>query len=258
MATALARGAIAAGVITSDLLDFCETNEAQRNRLRQSFPDCQVTDKAESLFNACPRIVLAIKPQVLHEIVGTIRPLVQAEHLIVSILAGVSLGTLSEWLGTERLIRVMPNTPCQVLSGASAMAADRGVSPDDLNWAQRLMSSVGICLQVSDSQLHAVTGLSGSGPAYVLTMIEALADGGVAAGLSREVAMTLATQTVFGTAKMLLETKTHPAILREQVASPAGTTMAGLRSLERHGIRSSLIEAVLAATHRSQELGANK
>lgn len=256
MATALARGAIAAQILTADLLDFCEPNDGQRQKLLQTFGECQVTESANSLFNACPRVILAVKPQILRDIVGSIRPLVQSEHLIISILAGVQLDTLCDWLGTERVIRVMPNTPCQVLSGASGMTAGRGATDDDIQWAEKLMRSVGVCVPVTDQQLHAVTGLSGSGPAYVLTLIESLCDAGVAAGLPRETSMTLALQTVLGTAKMLEETKLHPAILREQVTSPAGTTMAGLRSLERHNFRSAIIEAVLAATHRSQELSA--
>lgn len=255
MATALAHGAIKGHVITSDLLDFCEPLESQRGKLKHAFPDCQVTESPSALFDACPRIVLAVKPQVLKEVVGKVRPLVRDEHLIVSIVAGISLDLLSEWLGTERIIRVMPNTPAQVLAGASGMAAGTGASSEDLAWTQALMQSVGTCVRVSDAQLHAVTALSGSGPAYVLMMIEALADGGVAAGLPRDVAHQLAVQTVLGTAKMVQETGQHPAILRDQVASPGGTTIAGMRALERHGLRTSCIEAVIAAWHRSTELG---
>lgn len=254
MATALAQGAVNSQVITSDLLDFCDPNDGQRSKLRLLFRDCQVTDQADALFDACPRIVLAVKPQILREVVGTIRPLIRPEHLIVSIVAGISMELLSEWLGTERIVRVMPNTPAQVLAGASGFAAAQGVPTEDIEWTRSLLASVGMCVQVTDPQLHAVTALSGSGPAYVLMMIEGLADGGVAAGLSREIAQKLAVQTVLGTAKMVQETQLHPAVLRDQVASPNGTTIAAMRSLERHGLRSACIEAVVAAWHRSIEL----
>jgi pyrroline-5-carboxylate reductase len=254
MATALARGVSASGVIRTDLLDFCEPCTAQQATLSAQFPGCQVTDRAELLFNACPRIILAVKPQVLREIVGQIRPLIQAEHLLVSIVAGIPIKTLSDWLGTERIVRVMPNTPAQVLAGASGISGASCVSGDDLEWVRRVMSSVGFTSVVSEAQLHGLTGVSGSGPAYAAMMIEALADGGVAAGLPRELAIKLAAHTLLGTAKMVLETHTHPAVLKDQVASPAGTTIAAIEVLERGGFRSAVIQAVLAATERSREL----
>lgn len=254
MATALARGAVVGNILTPDLLDFCEPHAQQRHRLAEMFQGCQTTTHPNALFDACPRIVLAVKPQILKEVVGQLRPLVRPEHLIVSIAAGVSLSSLSDWLGTERLIRVMPNTPAQVLAGASALSAGRGATEADIQWTEKLMTGVGIVTRVSDAMLHGVTGLSGSGPAYVLTMIEALSDGGVAVGLSREMSIQLAAQTVLGTAKMVLESGVHPAVLREQVTSPGGTTIAGLRVLEQRGVRSAFIDAVVAATQRSQDM----
>lgn len=255
MATALGKGAVSSGLLSGDLLEFCEPIESQRAKLKLQFKDCQIATTPNSLFNACPKILLAVKPQVLREVVGEVRPLIRPEHLIVSIVAGISLELLSEWLGTERIIRVMPNTPCQVLEGASGIAPGAGATEEDIKWVESLMGSVGKTVRVTDQQLHAVTGLSGSGPAYVLMMIEALSDGGVLAGLPRETAQLLAVQTVLGTAKMVLETGEHPASLKDKVASPGGTTIAGIRALERHGMRSSFIEAIHAATHRSKELG---
>ncbi len=172
-----------------------------------------------------------------------IRPAVTSEHLLVSIAAGVSLGQLVEGLGSRcRLIRVMPNTPCLVGASASAFAVGEKATPDDAALVERLMEAVGRVFRLPESLLDAVTGLSGSGPAFVYVMIEALSDGGVRVGLPRDVATALAAQT-------------HPAELKDRVASPAGTTIAGLHALERGGLRAVLMNAVEAATQRSIELG---
>jgi pyrroline-5-carboxylate reductase len=254
MATALAQGAIAKGMLAERQLHFCEPSSPQADKLRDRFNGCRIDSSPEPIFRDCATIVLAIKPQVLHHVHPQYRPLIRTGHRILSIVAGVSIETLSEWLGTERIIRVMPNTPVQVLAGASGISYGNGTTEVDRTWAMEFMKSVGLAVEVADPQLHAVTGVSGSGPAYVLTVIEAMADGGVAAGLSRSVALQLAAQTVLGAAKMVLETGVHPATLRDQVASPGGTTIEAIRALEQHGLRSALIEAVLAATKRSKEL----
>ena len=209
---------------------------------------------AESLFERCHRLILAVKPQVLEGIASPLSHRVTPHHHLVSIAAGIPLSKLTHWFRTERITRVMPNTPCQNLQGASGVAHAHGVNDEDRAWITRVFQSVGLVVQVTDEQLHAVTGVSGSGPAYVLMMIEALSDGGVAAGLSREVSLKLATQTVLGAAAMVQQTKVHPAVLREQVTSPAGTTIEALKILEKGSFRSTVIEAVLAATNRSKEL----
>ena len=208
----------------------------------------------QELFEKCSRVILAVKPQTLLEIASSLEAKITPEHLLVSIAAGISLGKLSSCLGSERVIRVMPNTPCQSLAGASGIAIASAVTPEDFEWCKSLFSAVGKVVRVTDDQLHAVTGLSGSGPAYVLMMIEALSDGGVMAGLSRQVSLELATQTVLGAAKMVQETGTHPAVLREQVTSPGGTTIAALSCMERAGFRSAVIDGVMAAVKRSREL----
>ncbi len=210
MATALAKGGVKGELIQNSELCFCEPNEKQRNLLQDQFPGSLVTDSAELLFDRCGKVVLSVKPQVLFEIAYRLGALVKEDQLIVSIVAGATLERLSEWLKTDRIARVMPNTPAQVLAGASGFAVGKGVTPSDLAWVRKFLDSIGTTVQVSDGQLHAVTALSGSGPAFVLTMLEALADGGVAAGLSREVALQLATQTVLGTALMVKETGKHP------------------------------------------------
>lgn len=254
MATALAKGALASGLYTAQQLVFCEPFVSQQKKLFAEFPGCLIVSTASELFPVCGRIVLAVKPQILKEIASQIRQLVHGDHLLISIAAGVTLSQLSEFFDSHRIIRVMPNTPAQVMQGASGMAFGREATESDREWASRLMRSVGMVVSVSDSQLHAVTGLSGSGPAYVLLMIEALSDGGVAAGLARDVATQLAVQTVLGTAKMVAETGLHPAVLREQVTSPGGTTIAALQVLENRGVRSAFIDAVKAAADRSREL----
>jgi pyrroline-5-carboxylate reductase len=176
------------------------------------------------------------------------------DRLWVSIAAGVSLAELGDMLDSSRIIRVMPNTPAQVGAGAAAMAAYDTVPPVDVEWVQQLMSSVGSCIRIQESLMHAVIGVAGSSPAYIYMIIEALADGGVAGGLSREAATKLSAQSVLGAAKMVLESGLHPGQLKDQVTSPAGTTIAAVRKLESAGLRSALIEAVMTAAARSKEM----
>ena len=254
MAKAIARGAVASGIALDSEIAFFDTNPQQLLILREKFPGSQLVETSTDLFARCTRIVLAVKPQTLSEIASNCEPLVTDEHLLVSIAAGIPLSKLVSWFRTERIIRVMPNTPCQSLQGASGITNARAVTPEDAFWCESLFGAVGKVVGVSEDQLHAVTGVSGSGPAYVLMMIEALSDGGVMAGLSRQAALELATQTVLGTATMVQETGTHPAILREQVTSPGGTTIAALSTMERAGFRSAVIDGVMAAVKRSREL----
>lgn len=254
MACALAKGAMLGELYDANRLVFCEPSLSQQQKLSAEFSGCTLVSNAGELFGTCSRIVIAVKPQILKEIASQIRPLVHGDHLLVSIAAGITLPQLAEYFGGHRIVRVMPNTPAQVMHGASGIAFGREVTEADRDWAMQLMRGVGLVVKVSDQQLHAVTGLSGSGPAYVLLMIEALSDGGVAAGLARDVAMQLAVQTVLGAAKMVAETGLHPAVLRDQVTSPAGTTIAALQILEKRGVRSAFIDAVKAAADRSREL----
>jgi pyrroline-5-carboxylate reductase len=254
MATAIAQGAIAAEVAGPRQIAFFDTNQSQIDNLRKRFPGCAITQSPAELFQECGRVVLAVKPQVLGAIANDHKKYVTDDHLLVSIAAGIPMSKLSQWFGTDRIIRVMPNTPCQSLAGASGIAIGTAVTESDATWCDALFSSVGTIVRVPEEQLHGVTGVSGSGPAYVLMMIEALSDGGVMAGLSRQASLELATQTVLGAAKMVQDTGIHPAVLREQVTSPAGTTIAGLSALERAGFRSAVIDCVMAAVQRSKEL----
>ena len=200
-------------------------------------------------------VVLAVKPQVLERVLKEIEGCL-AKPLVVSIVAGVPIVRITDLCGKgTRVIRAMPNTPALVREGMTALAVGAGVQEQDVASVRRIFESVGKVVPVEERLMDAVTGLSGSGPAYVFLAIEALADGGVKMGVPRDIAGVLATQTVLGAARMVMETGLHPARLKDQVASPGGTTMAGLHRLEQGGLRATLIDAVEAATKRSQELG---
>jgi pyrroline-5-carboxylate reductase len=255
MATALARGWLAAGLIDRATAAASDPHPPAWTRFAAD-TGIRVVDTNPAVLAACPVVVLAVKPQVLPAVLSEIRPHVTPDHLFVSIAAGVTLDQLADHLGpSTRVIRVMPNTPALVGSSASAYTAGPAATAADAALVGKLLAAVGVAFPVPEKLLDAVTGLSGSGPAFVYVFIEALADGGVRAGLPREVALKLAAQTVLGSAKMVLETGTHPAALKDAVASPGGTTIAGLHALERAAFRAAAMDAVEAATRRSQELG---
>lgn len=208
----------------------------------------------------CDVLVIAVKPQILPALLTELQPVIGERHFVISIAAGVTLATLATGFGAaSHLVRVMPNTPCLV--GASATGfATRDPQPNNSTelLVQKLFGAVGIAYRVPEHLLDAVTGLSGSGPAFVYMFIEALADGGVKCGLPRATAQSLAAQTVLGAARMVIETGQHPGALKDAVASPAGTTIAGIHALEQAAFRAAAINAVEAATHRTQELGKPK
>jgi pyrroline-5-carboxylate reductase len=202
-------------------------------------------------------VVLSVKPQILPKVLDEIAPHLKPSALVISIAAGVPVSAIEPRLpeGT-RVVRTMPNTPALVGAGATAIAAGQHAKDDDVEATRRIFDAVGMTVVLDESQLDAVTGLSGSGPAYVFLIIEALSDAGVKVGLSRYNAQALAAQTLLGSAKLLIETKEHPGRLKDMVTSPGGTAIAGLHTLEAGGLRTTLINAVEAATHRSRELGA--
>lgn len=200
-------------------------------------------------------LLLAIKPQIMYKVGPALAAAAVEPPLLLSILAGVTLSTLQGYVPQWPVVRAMPNTPATVGSGVTALAAGEHVTADHLAQARRIFTSVGDVVEVPESLMDAVTGLSGSGPGYVSIMIEALADGGVAAGLPRATALKLAIQTVKGTAELLQQTDMHPAQLKDRVTSPGGTTITGIARLEAGGLRTALIEAVRAACDRSRELG---
>jgi len=255
MATALARGWLTAGLTRPERLLASDPLADARQAFTET---CQVRAGADNreVVAASELIVLAVKPQSMTALLAEIRPVVTNRHLVVSIAAGIGLQQLATGLGSERrLIRVMPNTPCLVGASASGYSPGGTATAEDVAIVDRLFKAVGLAFRLPESLLDAVTGLSGSGPAFIYVVIEALSDGGVRMGLPREVATALAAQTVLGAAKMVLETGSHPGVLKDMVASPGGTTIAGLHALERAALRGALMDAVEAATRRSIELG---
>ncbi len=209
----------------------------------------------QEVFERSASVVLAVKPQHAAEALTSVDG-GSCDPLVISIMAGVTISRIEELTLAKRVIRVMPNTPCLIGKGASGIAAGVNVDVDDVVWVNELLQSVGKVVQVPEDQIDAVTGVSGSGPAYVFRFIEALIAGGVAEGLSNDVAATLAVQTVLGAAELVLETGEAPSILRDRVTSPGGTTLAALNSLEADGFYQAIVSAVSAATTRSKELAA--
>lgn len=255
MATALARGFLQQGILTPQQLLACDVSAEARENFRLNTQTACET-QTEPVIQQADLLFVAVKPQVLEEVAPQIAQEAREGQVVISILAGVPLSRLYALLGRNRkIVRVMPNTPCLVGAGATAMTCGDHVTPEEQEWVRKLLATVGICLDVPERLMDAVTGLSGSGPAFVFQILEAMSDGGVLMGLPRETATTLAAQTLLGSAQMYLETQTHPGALKDAVTSPGGTTIAGIAALEKGGLRSSLIEAITAATQRSQELG---
>lgn len=255
MALALARGWLGAGLLDRSRSRASDPAAEARARFHETTGIAVAPDN-QAVVSECGLLVVAVKPQTIAALLDEVRPGVGEHHLIVSIAAGTPLTRLAAGLGANRrLVRVMPNTPCLVGASATGLAAGPATRPEDLALVERLFNAVGKAFVLPEHLLDAVTGLSGSGPAFVYVMIEALSDGGVRMGLPREVATALAAQTVLGAATMVLETRQHPGVLKDAVASPGGTTMAGLHALERGGLRAALMDAVEAATRRSAELG---
>lgn len=255
MASALLRGAVRRGGRAPQSLAVTDLRAAARESLKQELDVLEFASNAEACAWA-DEVVLAVKPQVLPAVLSEIRGSLRANTLVISIAAGVPILRLQTALGGHaKLVRAMPNTPALVGEGATALTCGAGVTADELEAARQLFAATGSVVSVPEHLMDAVTGLSGSGPAYAFVAIEALSDAGVRAGLPRDVATTLAAQTLLGAAKLLLETGEHPGKLKDMVTSPGGTTIAGVAALEREGFRNALHAAVAAATARSKELG---
>ncbi|MEW6306115.1 MAG: pyrroline-5-carboxylate reductase [Verrucomicrobiota bacterium] len=255
MATALARGFVNAKLVAPAQLIASDVSEEARAAFGKE-TGAKITAFNPDVLKAADVLLLAVKPNQVSDVLGEISRQFKERHLLISIAAGVTLAKLEEKLPAgARVIRVMPNTPALVGASATAFATGNAATGEDAAIAQKLFSSVGLALQVKESLLDAVTGLSGSGPAYAYLMIESLSDGGVAAGLPRDVATRLAAQTLLGAAKMVLETGQHPGALKDMVTSPGGTTIEGLHELEKGKLRGTLMNAVRAATEKSRRLG---
>lgn len=252
MGEALVRGLLASGWAAPSQITVVETYAPRRAELAEALAGLDV--RAEP--RRAPDVLLAVKPGDIGPACAAIGHSPEPPQRVLSIAAGVTTAAIESHLpaGTA-VVRAMPNTPALVGAGVAAVAPGNAASADDLAWAEAILSAVGRVVRVTEAQLDAVTGLSGSGPAYVFLLVEALVEAGVLVGLPRATAEVLATGTVLGSAKLLLESGRAAAELRGDVTSPGGTTAAGLRELERHGVRAAVLDAVAAATARSAELG---
>jgi pyrroline-5-carboxylate reductase len=251
MATAITRGLLKNGfpkdrIKAFDISDAASQKYAEQTGIKTSAMLSEAIGKSDI-------VIVAVKPQDVRELLSHVSELVR-NKLLISVAAGVPIRTLIGCSNCRKVVRCMPNTPALIGCGASAFACSDAVSADEACKVESIFNSVGIAYEVEESLLNAVTGLSGSGPAYVFDLILGLADGGVNAGLPRALALHLAAQTVYGAAKMVLDTDSHPAELRDQVTSPGGTTARGLAKLESFGFRGTLNQAVMAATERAREL----
>lgn len=258
MAEALCGGLVAAGVPAGQIR--AADPDAQRRRLLAERLGIEVFAENRDAVTASDVVVIAVKPSVVPRALSEVRDAAaKAQPLWISLAAGVTLSTLASALsGDARIVRAMSNTPAQVRAGATAICGNERASSDDLALARALFESVGVCWQTPDEGLlDAVTGLSGSGPAYVFVFLEALTDAGVRVGLPRDAASLLARQTVLGAARLVEATGRHPAELKDQVTSPGGTTIAAIREMENHGVRAAMLSALEAARDRARELAAN-
>ena len=253
--SAIARGVIRAGLAAKENVMTSDVSEALRQAAAKDL-GIQVTADNRALCDFADIIILAVKPQIVDSVTTEIAKKLGKAKLLVSVAAGVPLARIEANLENgARAVRVMPNIPCVVGAGAAGYAGGARATAADLQTVGAILNSFGVGMAVEEKYLDAVTGLSGSGPAYVFLFIEALADGGVQVGLARDVALRLAMQTVYGAAKMALEGNKHLGELKDEVTSPGGTTIAGLYALEQKGFHGTVMDAVVSATKRSQELG---
>jgi pyrroline-5-carboxylate reductase len=258
MGEALIQGLIKSGIIAADNISVSEPDAGRRQHLAEIY-GIKVfnTEETSQVLSGSDTIILAVKPQIMEKVLKPFREKISGSHLLISIAAGIQLSFIDAILGDSgcRIIRVMPNTPALVLEAASALSLGPRATSDDMKTAVSIFNSIGKTVVVDEKDLDGVTGLSGSGPAYVFTFIEALIDAGLKVGLSRSDAETLVLQTVLGSVKLVIDSDEHPAQLRAMVTSPGGTTIAGLHELEAAGFSGIIMDAVEAATERSKELG---
>lgn len=256
MGSALARGLVHAGAMPASGIRLFDKHSDKAESLAADLgKGATASTSLKDAITGADLVLLAVKPPMIGSVLSEIASQLTPSHLVISIAAGIRLDTMESILaGDIPVIRTMPNTPCLVGKGATALSRGSHATEAHLHLAESLFASVGVSVEVPERLLDAVTGLSGSGPAYVYLMIEALADGGVKEGLTRDIARLLAAQTVLGAAQMVLSSDQHPAQLKDNVTTPGGTTIAALHVLERAGIRTALIDAIQAAAERSREL----
>ncbi|GMU77613.1 MAG: pyrroline-5-carboxylate reductase [Acidimicrobiia bacterium] len=254
MGEALVAGLLAAGW-DAESLSVAETDPDRRRVIEAAFPGVRVVPSAAWAAPEAQVVVVAVKPDDVAGVLESTAPVLADGVLVLSIAAGVTLATLEALVPGRAVVRAMPNTPALVREGAAAIAGGTHATGADLDLAERILTAVGVVVRVPERHLDAVTGLSGSGPAYVFLLAEALIEAGVLVGLTRDTARTLVTQTLLGSARLLAAGDDHPETLRAAVTSPGGTTAAGLAALERSGVRAAVLDAVQAATERSRTLG---
>ncbi len=255
MATALAKGLVRAECCRAEQLMVYDPSPAARDRIAADIVGVNLQESNRQAVEHADIVLLAVKPHQLEVVADEIRDGLADRHLLVSIAAGVSIAQLSRWFATQRVVRVMPNTPSLVGCGVAGYSLGAKATDADAETVDAMMSSVGLALRMEETYLDCVTGVSGSGPAYVYLLIEALADGGVLVGLPRATALTLAAHMVRGAAEMVVSEGEHPAVLKDRVMSPGGTTIAAVRVLEERGMRAAVIAAVETATARAREMG---
>ena len=254
MATAMIEGLLSKGVYNKDeIIASCRSQDT-KDRVSKAL-GIEVTTDTASVLSSADIIVLAVKPNQIEDILTTNSVANSTKKLIISIAAGIKIATLESYVPDSRIIRVMPNVCCTVLESASSYTLGTKATDEDRDTVKKILEAVGIAFEVPEEKIDAVTGLSGSSPAYVFMMIDALADGGVLMGLPRDMALKLAAQTVLGSAKTVLETGRHPEELKNSVCSPGGTTIEGVKVLEDYGMRAAFISAVQASAEKSKEMG---
>ncbi len=254
MAEALVRGILQGGLVSGEDIHIVDPDSSRCRLMAETYKVSASTEYTPIW--ECDIIIFAVKPQVMGSLLDECRPHISPRHLLISIAAGIPLQFMEQRLVEGcRVVRVMPNTPALVLAGASALSPGQTVSDEDLALAKEIFDAVGISVVMAESYLDAVTGLSGSGPAYVFAFLEALIEAGLKVGLARDDAEKLAQQTILGSIQLALETGEHPAQLKAMVTSPGGTTISGLHELEKAGFKAGIMNAVEAATNRSRELG---
>lgn len=254
MAEALTKGMVSSKAVDSQDIYISDHKQARAEYLSDSYGVHGLVG-TESFISDLDVLFLAVKPQVVKKAIEEVSGHLKADAMVISIVAGLSLEVLEDSFATQSVVRVMPNTPMAVGAGMSAFAAGKNVTEEQKELVNKLLSASGKAVEVKEYMMDAVTGLSGSGPAYGFLIIDALSDGGVAAGIPRKTATMMAAQTILGAAQMVLETGKHPDELRDQVTSPAGTTIAGVRVMEEKGVRGAMIDAVLAAYEASASMG---
>ncbi|KAL9264257.1 Pyrroline-5-carboxylate reductase-like protein [Drosera capensis] len=251
LAESIARGVVDSGVLPPSRISTAHSREGRRKEFGAF--GVSVFEHNYQVVEVSEVVIFSVKPQIIKDVILELKPRLQ-NKLLVSVAAGIKLKDLQEWAGHSRFIRVMPNTPAAVGNAASVISLGGGATEEDGKLIVKLFRAVGEVWEADEKLFDAITGLSGSGPAYIYLAIEALADGGVAAGLPRALALGLASQTVLGAASMVINTGKHPAQLKDEVASPGGTTIAGIHELEKGGFRANLMNAVVAATERCKKL----